>query len=72
MPPKSDTGASIASATAAATPSEPSSNMSSSPSRVQSPSRDLTTRPGYTGQGNVPDPTYRNAGDMMPQLLFFG
>jgi hypothetical protein len=72
MPPKSDTGASIASATAAATPSEPSSNMSSSPSRVQSPSRDLTTRPGYTGQGNVPDPTYTNAGDMMPQLLFFG
>lgn len=72
IPPQAETGASIASATAAATPSEPSSSMSALPARVQAPARDLTSRPGYTGQGNVPDPTYRNSGEMLPQLLFFG
>ena len=69
---KANSGASITSATASATPSEPNINNSAMPTRVNSPSNTLTSRPGYIGQGNVPDPTYYGDDDMLSSLLFLG
>ena len=46
--------------------------LSSFVPRAQPSMGAMTTRAGYTGQGNVPDPTYRNADALLPQLMFFG
>jgi hypothetical protein len=46
--------------------------LSSFVPRAQPSMGAMTTRAGYTGQGNVPDPTYRNADNLLPQLMFFG
>ena len=54
---------------------EPTAGMqelSSFVPRAQPSMGSMTTRAGYTGQGNVPDPTYRNADALLPQLMFFG
>jgi len=37
---------------------------------MPTPSRDLTSRSGATGIGNVPDPNYGNMGKIANQLYF--
>ena len=73
VPPSPSSGPAIEAATTSANPEAfvPSASEQM-PTRVNSPSNTLTSRPGYIGQGNVPDPTYYGDDDMISSLLFLG
>jgi hypothetical protein len=73
VPPSPASGPAIEAATTSANPEAfvPSASEQM-PTRVNSPSNTLTSRPGYIGQGNVPDPTYYGDDDMISSLLFLG
>jgi len=70
--PAATSGNALETATANAIPPQPNINDGSMPARVNERSNMPTSRAGYRGQGNVPDPNYNGDDAFISQLLFLG